>query len=84
MPNRDNEQAHPGNSGIGASPFAEQATVQPVANMLAETPASLACVYGLVAKTTGFPPLTLTTNATGGSLAIAIVDAYESSTALTD
>jgi kumamolisin len=84
VPNRDNEQAHPGNSGIGASPFAQQATVQPVANMLAETPASLACVYGLVAKTTGCPPLTLTTNATGGSLAIAIVDAYNSSTALTD
>jgi kumamolisin len=57
---------------------------QPVANMFAETPASLACVYGLVPFTAGCNAYTLTTPASGGSRAIAIVDAYHSSSALTD
>lgn len=42
-----------------------------------ETPASLACVYGLVATSSGCNPLVTTTNATGGSETIAIVDAYD-------
>jgi kumamolisin len=42
-----------------------------------ETPASLACVYGLVAPTPGCNPNLATTNPTGGSRNIAIVDAYD-------
>jgi len=42
-----------------------------------ETPASLACVYSLVTAVPGCNPNTLTAEATGGSKAIAIVDAYD-------
>ena len=49
-----------------------------------ETPASLACVYGLVAKTAGCNPRTLKTNATGGSKVVAIVDAFDDPTVLSD
>jgi len=44
---------------------------------LYETPASLACVYGLVTVTSGCNPNVVTTNPIGGSNAIAIVDAYD-------
>jgi subtilase family serine protease len=58
----------------------------PVAGYYAETPASLACLYGLVTKTTGCNPATLPSSkdATGGARAIAIVDAYDYPTALAD
>jgi subtilase family serine protease len=58
----------------------------PVADYYAETPATLACIYGLVAKTTGCNPVTIPIAkvATGGSKAIAIVDAYDYPTALND
>lgn len=42
-----------------------------------ETPASLACIYDLLAVTSGCNPNTVTTPPTGGSKAIAIVDAYD-------
>lgn len=42
-----------------------------------ETPASLACVYSLVTVVTGCNPNTVSTNPTGGSKAIAIVDAFD-------
>jgi subtilase family serine protease len=57
---------------------------QPVAGYYAETPATLACLYGLVTAVSGCNPETLTTVATGGSKAIAIVDAYDYPTALAD
>lgn len=41
-----------------------------------ETPATLACIYGLVAASGGCKPDGFTTVATGGSRVIAIVDAY--------
>jgi kumamolisin len=57
----------------------------PFAGFLFETPASLACVYRLVTVASGCEPNTVTTNVTGGSQAIAIVDAFDSSpTAATD
>lgn len=58
----------------------------PVNGYYAETPASLACLYGLVTWTTGCNPYSLpnTKVATGGSKAIAIVDAYDYPTALND
>jgi kumamolisin len=49
-----------------------------------ETPASLACVYGLVAWTPGCLPYNLTTVSTLGSKAIALVDAYHYPTAMND
>ncbi len=59
-------------------------TTQPVSGYYAETPASLACLYGAVAVVTGCNPSTLITVASGGSRAIAIVDAYDYPTALAD
>jgi len=56
----------------------------PISGYYAETPASLACIYGLTTWTPGCSPITLTTNATGGSRSIAIVDAYDYPTALAD
>lgn len=58
----------------------------PIAGYYAETPASLACIYAQVAVTTGCNPNTLlnSQDATGGSKAIAIVDAYHYPTAMTD
>lgn len=59
----------------------------PIAGDYYNTPASLACVYGLAPTTTaGCNPETLTasSNATGGSRAIALVDAYDNPSAATD
>ena len=49
-----------------------------------ETPASLACVYGLTAPVAGCNPYKTTTNPSGGSHAIAIVDAYDDPEASSD
>ncbi len=49
-----------------------------------ETPASIACLYGLVAKVAGCNPNTFKTNPTGGTKAIGIVDAYDYPTAMAD
>ena len=42
-----------------------------------ETPASLACVYSLVTPATGCNPNTVSKNPSGGTKAIAIVDAFD-------
>ena len=49
-----------------------------------ETPASIACVYHLVSQVSGCPISTTTTNPTGGSGAIALVEAYDYPTAAND
>ncbi len=49
-----------------------------------ETPASLACLYGVTKFVKGCNPETLTTVATGGSKAIALVDAFDYPTAAND
>jgi len=50
-----------------------------------ETPASLGCVYGLVSSpSAGCNPNEVTENPSGGSRAIAIVDAYHYPTAMSD
>jgi subtilase family serine protease len=64
-------------------------TTTPISGYWAETPASLACLYGLVTNTAAGAALTCnvetaTTVASGGSKAIAIVDAYDYPTALAD
>jgi kumamolisin len=59
--------------------------VQPVSGYYAETPASLLCIYGLVTTSaTACSPSTATAVGSGGSKAIAIVDAYDYPTALAD
>lgn len=75
--------------GVGTlKPSAHPATagsVPPYNGYFYETPASLACVYKLVpTSVTGCNPNTATLNATGGTRAIAIVDAYHYSAALSD
>ena len=49
-----------------------------------ETPGSIACIYGLVANTTGCPVATATTVPTGGNGTIAVVDAFDYPTAESD
>jgi len=49
-----------------------------------ETPASLACVYSLVPRTSSCNPNVVTANPTGGFGAIAVVDAFHYPTALAD
>jgi len=49
-----------------------------------ETPASLACVYGLVKVVTGCNPNTVTAVPNGGAKMIAIVDAYDAPNAASD
>jgi kumamolisin len=57
----------------------------PYGGYLYETPASLGCVYKLVSPVVpGCNPNTVTANPTGGSRAIAIVDAYHYATAMQD
>lgn len=61
-------------------------TASPIPGYYAETPASLACLYGLAGAVPYCNPATLSNsnNAGGGSKAIAIVDAYDYPTALND
>src|SRR5262250_2194663 len=48
----------------------------PVSGYFYETPASIACIYNLVTPTPGCDPNNVSLVPTGGSRAIAIVDAY--------
>src|SRR5690348_14149517 len=62
-----------------------QASGPPYAGYFYETPASLGCVYQLVLpRAAGCNPNTVTANPSGGSRAIAIVDAYHYPTAMSD
>ena len=56
----------------------------PFSGYLYQTPASIACIYGFVPATSGCNPNSVTANPTGGSKAIAIVDAYDDPAAATD
>jgi kumamolisin len=67
--------AHPASPTVGGPPLS---------GMNFETPASLACIYGLTTPSGGCNPNTVTTVASGGSRAIAIVDAYHYANALSD
>jgi kumamolisin len=54
------------------------AQVEPLSSgLFFETPASLACVYHLVPRSGGCNPTLVTANASGGSRAIAVVDAFD-------
>jgi subtilase family serine protease len=64
---------------------AQPAGLPPFAGYFFETPSSIACIYQLVSqRTPGCNPNTATENPTGGSRAIAIVDAYDDPTAVAD
>jgi kumamolisin len=62
----------------------EQTSGPPYAGYAYETPASLACVYGLVTAVTGCNPNTATKVPSGGARMIAIVDAYDAPNAAND
>ena len=85
--------AHAGDKGLRAHThlqvFVPEETVTPFAGppfagLGFETPASLACVYSLVPRTSSCNPNVVTANPTGGFGAIALVDAFHDPTALTD
>ena len=71
----------PSFSPAGATP---QSGGPPFPGYFFETPASIACIYGLAAKVAGCNPNTVTANPSGGSKAIAIVDAYDDPNAAAD
>jgi subtilase family serine protease len=56
----------------------------PASGYYFETPASLACLYGLATATTGCVPGQVTAVAGGGSKVIAVVDAYDAPTIAND
>jgi kumamolisin len=56
----------------------------PFAGYAFETPASLACVYGLTSTAKGCDPNTVTANPVGGAKMIAVVDAYDAPNAASD
>jgi kumamolisin len=62
--------------GIKVQPKGLSAAAPPAPYFI-ETPASIACVYGLVQRQSGCNPNAVTTNANGGSKVIAIVDAFD-------
>ena len=71
------------NTQISASPFTAIGK-PPLLTLGYNTPASIACIYNLVTAVPGCIPDQVTTHATGGSKAIAIVDAYHYPNANTD
>lgn len=56
----------------------------PLAGYFYETPASIACIYGLVTLVQGCNPNNVSSVPSGGSRAIAIVDAYHVPNAIAD
>jgi kumamolisin len=56
----------------------------PFPGFLYQTPASIACIYGLVPAASGCNPNFVTANPTGGSKAIAVVDAFDDPNATSD
>ena len=61
-----------------------ETTGPPYSGSFYQTPASMACIYGLTSAVPGCNPYTATANPTGGSRAIAIVDAYDDPNAFSD
>jgi kumamolisin len=75
-------------AGMGAlmapSPHAQAGGHPPYAGYFYETPASLACIYGLTSPVAGCNPAVVTAAPAGGKGAIAIVDAYDNPTLAQD
>ena len=68
----------------GASAIVHNSVGAPFAGFAFETPASLACVYRLVPFVPFCNPNVVTTNPSGGSKLIAIVDAFDDPNAMSD
>ena len=64
--------------------YAPEGNVTPLAKPAGETPASLACVYGLVPQVSGCPISGTSAVPSGGKGVIVIVDAYDYPTAASD
>jgi subtilase family serine protease len=71
-------------TGTAAIATAGPAVGPPVPGYFFETPASIACVYNLVAQAAGCNPNTVSTVPAGGSKVVAIVDAFHAPNALAD
>jgi kumamolisin len=69
-------------TGIGS--VTPDGTSPPEPGVYFQTPASLACLYGLSAGPAGCNPYSTTNDAVAGARAIAIVDAYHDATAMGD
>ena len=80
---RERFGALPGSLAIPEQ-FSSPPSGPPASGYAFETPASLACVYGLVTAASGCNPNTVKTVPTGGAKAIGIVDAYSYPTAMAD
>jgi kumamolisin len=63
---------------------APQVTGPPFKGLFYQTPASIACIYGLQPTVQGCNPNVVSSNPSGGSKAIAVVDAFDYSAAFTD
>jgi len=82
----------PGDAGVSAHTNIEilqlasgtPMELPPFSGYAFETPASLACLYNLVPAIAGCNPNLTVINATGGSQAIAVVDAFDDPNALSD
>jgi hypothetical protein len=75
----------PENGPIAIDANAQPNELPPVPGLFFETPASLACVYRLVKRLLpGCDPDQTTQTVTGGSRAIALVDAYDDPNAVSD
>ena len=70
--------------GLGAMVGTPQVAGPPFPGYLFQTPASIACIYGLVAPEAGCNPNVVDTNPSGGGRAIAVVDAYDDPNAYID
>jgi subtilase family serine protease len=71
-------------ANAASSPVKPNVGAPPYAGYPFETPASLACIYGLATPVAGCNPNNVTAVSTAGSRAIAIVDAYHYANALAD
>lgn len=87
--------ANPGDAGVrvhtnirilgsGAMIGAPQVVGPPFPGYFYETPASMACIYGFQPSSAGCNPNVVTANPSGGSRAIAIVDAFDDPNAYAD
>jgi len=70
--------------GSGAMAGTPQVSGPPFAGLLFQTPASIACIYGLVPPAAGCNPNLAETNPSGGGKAIAVVDAFDDPNAYMD
>ncbi len=79
-------RAHTNIRILGSGPLndAPQFVGPPFPGYFYETPASIACIYGLQPSSAGCNPNVVTANPSGGSRAIAIVDAFDDPNAYID